>query len=286
MIKAADPEGKGINFIINHGNDDSGRIDPSTGLPAAYPAYPFFATNVVIRLTPPLRDVTVRQAIDVIARVAETPLSYSVEDYAVVFTPSPPTALHTRWFRIDANTFSRALSDALTTNMDRRLRKRAARRQGLVDSPLPGKARQISVKPSGSELLNEARRLFTRAGVDFTVPGKSLVFSERLGQMVVRATLQDLAIIDQNILLLNTPPPQLTIEVKVRRDHRVRLEGHRFRLVPPKHPETNSGLGPDQIVRDIGDKGRRAGPLRAQPAALNRQIFLTSFKNLCRRTNH
>jgi general secretion pathway protein D len=52
------------------------------------------------------------------------------------------------------------------------------------------------------------------AGVDLSQPGKALVFNERLGQLMVRATLQDLDIIEQAILVLNTPPPQVTIETR------------------------------------------------------------------------
>jgi beta-lactamase regulating signal transducer with metallopeptidase domain len=210
MIKAADPEGKGINFIIHHGNDDSGRIDPSTGLPESYP---FFATKVVVRLTP-LRDVTARQAIDAIVRVAETPLRYSVEDYAVVFTPSPPAALHTRWFRIAPNTFIWPMSESATTNMDQAIKEASSAPPVLVDSPLPGKVYRTSVTPTGQHENAEARRFFTKAGVDFTVPGKSLVFNERLNQLAVRATLQDLDIIEQALQVVNKPPPQVTIEVK------------------------------------------------------------------------
>lgn len=212
MIKAADPDGKGINFIINHGINDSGRVDPSTGLPETDP---LFATKVVIRLMPPLRDVTARQVIDAIVRTAETPIWYAVEDYAVVFSlTSPPPALHTRWFRIDANTFSRAMIESLTTNMDQAIKEAISAPPVLVDSPLPGKVRRFSVKPTGSELVEDARRLFTTAGVDFTVPSKSLVFSERRSQLMVRATQQDLDIIERAIQVMHTPPPQVTIEVK------------------------------------------------------------------------
>lgn len=59
-----------------------------------------------------------------------------------------------------------------------------------------------------------ARQYFTTIGVDFTVPGKSLVFNERLGQLVVRASLQDLDMIDQAVQALNMSPPQIQIEAK------------------------------------------------------------------------
>ncbi|MBK8001637.1 MAG: hypothetical protein IPK15_23775 [Verrucomicrobia bacterium] len=59
-----------------------------------------------------------------------------------------------------------------------------------------------------------ARQFFTTAGVDFNVPGKQLIFNDRLGQLMVRATLQDLDIIEQAVQVLNMAPPQVTIEAK------------------------------------------------------------------------
>ena len=59
-----------------------------------------------------------------------------------------------------------------------------------------------------------ARQYFTSAGVDFTTPGKQLIFNDRLGQLMVRATLQDLDMIDQAVQVLNMAPPQVTIEAK------------------------------------------------------------------------
>jgi beta-lactamase regulating signal transducer with metallopeptidase domain len=209
-IRSADPESKGINFIINDAID-YGRVDPSTGLPESEP---YFATKVVIRMTQPLRDITARQALDAIIKCAESPLRYGVEDYAVVFSPSPPRPpFHTRWFRVAPNAFSRVTSESLATNMDQAIKEAISAPPELVDSPLPGKVYRTSVTPT-PQVNAEARRLFTKAGVDFTVPGKSLVYNERLGQLIVRATLKDLDIIEQAVHRLTAPPPQVTIEVK------------------------------------------------------------------------
>jgi general secretion pathway protein D len=55
---------------------------------------------------------------------------------------------------------------------------------------------------------------FTTAGVNLTDPGKMVFFNDRLGELMVRGSLQDLEIIEQAIELLNQAPPQLTIEAK------------------------------------------------------------------------
>ena len=46
-------------------------------------------------------------------------------------------------------------------------------------------------------------------------PPKSLFFNDRSGQILVRASLQDLDIIEQAIQVLNIAPPQITIEAKI-----------------------------------------------------------------------
>jgi general secretion pathway protein D len=54
---------------------------------------------------------------------------------------------------------------------------------------------------------------FAAAGVNLAPP-KSIFFNDRLGELLVRATLQDLEIIQQAIEMLNLTPPQVTIEAK------------------------------------------------------------------------
>jgi len=54
---------------------------------------------------------------------------------------------------------------------------------------------------------------FKAAGVDLAPP-KNVFFNDRLGELLVRASLSDLEIIEQAIELLNQAPPQVTIEAK------------------------------------------------------------------------
>ena len=111
--KLRDPEKKGLNFIINKNVDPvpqaAPAIDPATGLPAAAaaPGAEVDITATSINLKPALRDVSLRQALDAIVKVADLPIKYSIEEYAIVFSlrAAEPVPLHTRWFRIDPNTF-------------------------------------------------------------------------------------------------------------------------------------------------------------------------------------
>src|SRR6266568_8764421 len=59
----------------------------------------------------------------------------------------------------------------------------------------------------------EVRGFFTTLGVDLS-PGKNVFWNDRQGTLLVRATMQDLDIIEAAIQALNITPPQLTIKAK------------------------------------------------------------------------
>jgi type II secretory pathway component GspD/PulD (secretin)/tetratricopeptide (TPR) repeat protein len=63
-------------------------------------------------------------------------------------------------------------------------------------------------------IIPTVKSFFTTAGVDLTTPGKAVFFNDRLGVLMVRATLQDLDTIEKSIQMLNMNPPQLTIRAK------------------------------------------------------------------------
>jgi type II secretory pathway component GspD/PulD (secretin) len=281
--KNRDPEKKGLNFIINNNIDPIPApepvVDPATGLPVAAAAFggDIDITQTTIRLVPPLSDVTLREALEAIVKVADRPIKYSVEDYAVVISLKAPEtpALHTRWFKIDPNTFMQGIQGVSAFDFGESQGggggggggrggggggrgggggggrggggqgqggqgggggaeyvgvSLAAQRQGaggqgaqqaqvrqpgqvVVPGAGPGVDHVTTVTPA-DQIIAIARQFFTTAGVDFTTPGKSLVFNDRAGQLMVRATLQDLDIIEQAVHVLNMSPPQVTIEAK------------------------------------------------------------------------
>jgi general secretion pathway protein D len=63
-------------------------------------------------------------------------------------------------------------------------------------------------------VIPAVRSFFQTAGVNLNDPGKAVFFNDRLGYLMVRATLQDLDTIDKAIQMLNMSPPQLTIRAK------------------------------------------------------------------------
>jgi beta-lactamase regulating signal transducer with metallopeptidase domain len=89
-----DPEKLGVNFLINPNSPPVvtvGQVDPATGLPVAVPAETFDVSSVTIKFNLPLRHVTMKDVLDAVVKVADHPIEYSLEDYAVVFSVKPQT---------------------------------------------------------------------------------------------------------------------------------------------------------------------------------------------------
>jgi type II secretory pathway component GspD/PulD (secretin)/tetratricopeptide (TPR) repeat protein len=63
-------------------------------------------------------------------------------------------------------------------------------------------------------LIPLVKQFFTAAGVDLTTNGRALFFNDRQGILMVRATLQELDIVEQALQVMNAAPPQVTIEAK------------------------------------------------------------------------
>ncbi|HWW00689.1 MAG TPA: hypothetical protein VNZ64_13410 [Candidatus Acidoferrum sp.] len=122
QAKRRDPEKRGINFIINNNTDSgstgaptgpTGAIDPTTGLPVAAPApaEQVDIGQISIKIVPALNDVRLADVLDAIVKVADRPIKYSIEDYAVVFSLKgrEPSPLYVRYIKVDPNTFEQGL---------------------------------------------------------------------------------------------------------------------------------------------------------------------------------
>ena len=89
-----DPEKTGVNFLINPNFPPvalTGEVDPNTGLPLAASGEAFDMSSVVIKFNLPLRNVSMKDVLDAIITVADHPIEYKLEDYAVVFSAKPQT---------------------------------------------------------------------------------------------------------------------------------------------------------------------------------------------------
>lgn len=81
--KKRDPDKKGINFMINPMPPP---MPPEAAPPGAVPREAVDINSITIKITPPLADVRLVDALDAVVKVADHPIQYSVEDYGVVFS--------------------------------------------------------------------------------------------------------------------------------------------------------------------------------------------------------
>ena len=102
-----DPDKVGINFFINP-NADAPAVAPDPNLPAAPPAD---LNTVTIKVNPSLSDLRLADVLDLITKVSDQPIKYTIEDYAIIFSPRTPEpqTLYTRTFKVDPNTFVQGL---------------------------------------------------------------------------------------------------------------------------------------------------------------------------------
>lgn len=301
-----DPDGVGINFMINPYKDATGlgSIVPTdiTGQQAAGAGgvggrQTVDMSQITITISPPMSDLRFADVLDAITKVAEQPIRYTVEDYAVVFSPKPDdqVPLYSKVFKVDPNTFIQGLQGVFAISLNPGISSGATGGSGgggggaqggqggssggtsSTGATIPGvnfapgaaanaqgsaggaalggagaagglggaaasglaigagvggvagaaAAGQAAGALFGNGALNFVtrpidtvalhalvRQYFTAAGVVLTEPGKSVFFNDRTGLLYVRATEQDLEIIQQAIETLNQTPPELTIEAK------------------------------------------------------------------------
>ena len=113
-----DPDKRGINFIVNQNVDSGGATAaaaPTIGpdgnpLPAPPPEQVDMGA-ISIKINPALNDVRLADVLDAIVKVADRPIKYSIEDYAIIFSLKgrEATPLYTRTFKVDPNTFYQGL---------------------------------------------------------------------------------------------------------------------------------------------------------------------------------
>jgi general secretion pathway protein D len=256
-----DPEQRGINFLINPHSDAGVAAAPTDTTNPAQPTPPGVTptapvpvapttvdlSQVTIKIAPPLSDVTLADVLDAITKVADVPIKYTIEDYAVVFSPRPPeaVALYSKQFHVDPNTFVQGLESVRLMDLSNfgqsggggggRRGGGGGQQQGSPTVEIPsvglgpisqgrqgggvqnaqGVGLNFVTRTNSTQTLHEmVRAYFTAAGVNLTDPGKTVFFNDRTGLLLVRASLQDLEVIASAVEMLNQAPPQLTIESK------------------------------------------------------------------------
>jgi hypothetical protein len=303
QAKLRDPDKKGINFLINPNGDTSvtvasgpgggpggpggfggpgaAAVDPATGLPVAQASTtvgggePVDLNTVIIKINPGLTDVRLADVLDAIVKVADHPIKYSIEDYAIVFAArgaEQPTLL-SRHFRVDPNTFEQGLQSVSAISFGEANSSGSSGGSGGSSGGGGGSSGGsgqnnngavvpvINVAPGSSGLRSQgqgggggggggggntggpggtggtgangngglnyittdnytvtistqARLFFSTLGVNLNLPGKSIFFNDRLGELFVRATSDDLDTIENAIEVLNHVAPQIHIKAR------------------------------------------------------------------------
>ena len=160
-----DPAGGGIPFIMN---PPPRRQDETVAL-----------EDVRVRLAQPLSNLRLVDVLEVIVKVADKPLKYSIEDFGVVFsfrhTETPP--LHTRIFKVEPGSFGAHLR-ALT----------------------------------GKDDMAEALRKFLADLNVNLAPPKNIYCNDSEGTIIVRGAPQDLEMIETAINVIRMTPPQVNVK--------------------------------------------------------------------------
>ena len=286
LIDGIVPEG--INIIVDQntgqiqqsgfgGDPSQGGFDPNDpfgggGFPQAQEdAEVDIAQEVTITIDPALRNITLHQLFEIIMKLSNIPIKYSVEDWGIMFSHAPAEGprLETRTYRVDPDTFIQGLQSVGVGYVSADSGQGGGGQgggggggqggggggfggggQGGQGGGIGGSASAafaegglagVTRTTSALEIQVLVREFFTACGVDLgqaNVPQggqgggfggggfggdsggqggtsqKALFFNDRLGLLFVRATRQDLDIIDEAIKILNATTPQIQIEAK------------------------------------------------------------------------
>jgi type II secretory pathway component GspD/PulD (secretin)/tetratricopeptide (TPR) repeat protein len=267
-----DPDKRGINFLVNQNVDTGGpsaTAAPQLGpdgqpLPSA-PQEPLDMSGILITINPALTDIRLADVLDAIVKVADRPIKYSIEDYAIVFSlkaHETTTPLYVRTFKVDPNTFYQGLQGVgafvfgESSNVGQNnssggfggssggggggssggssgsstvgaIISRVTVAPGTATGGRSGGGGQQSGAGGGLNFITRTNNMVdvSRAAINYFEalgvhldpaqnPGKALFFNDRQGMLVVRATMQDLDIVEAAIQILNIVPPQVNIKSK------------------------------------------------------------------------
>ena len=254
-----DPDKEGINFMINPNivvsAPGAAGIDPTTGAPIPAPvAEPMDMNNVIVKITTPLRNISLANALEAIVQVADKPIRFSIQEYAVVFSQRPPDTaqLETRTFKVDPNTFAQGLQAVGAFPLGNLIQSQnsgggggaslggggaGGQGGGVFDIPRvfisgssqggigggggggaggTGQGIGIPGVTATNLVLNiqQVVRDFFTAAGVNVLPPNMIFFNDRTGMLMARATSTELDVIQKAIETLNVAPPQVTIEAK------------------------------------------------------------------------
>jgi hypothetical protein len=253
-----DPKKRGINFLINPSSREAGSpgVDPTTGAPL--PPQPIDIGSAIVRINLPLKDVRLLDMLDVIKKVAEPPIRYSIEEYGVVFSSAPAQPfgqMISRTFKVDADTLAQGLANVAGLAVNQASPRGQTQSQQL------------------SDLL---RQFLASAGVTIESPNQ-VFYNDRTGILMIRVSDQEHDIVQAAVEMLsgektvsNSPAPTAPSLGRPRAEVEPNNDTYRFsvreqlgaRLPDAKSAAAESDTIPLPRPVVVIGKVMKAGPIR------------------------
>lgn len=187
LTKAADPEGVGVNMILDRSvteapptwNEEK-RVwarDPLIAEPGP--------DAIRVTIDPALGETPLQAIFPAIVKGAAAPLSYLVQDYGVVFrTPPPQLQLLTRTYRIPRDAIERAVRSTQGEVRDR------------------------------AWFQDKVREVLATSGVSFAPPN-AVYYNDAQGLLMMRVTAEEITAVERIIEQITTVPAMVVVEAKV-----------------------------------------------------------------------
>jgi tetratricopeptide (TPR) repeat protein len=253
--KKFDPEKKGLNFLINDVSPAAPLLD-AAGNPVPV-ARPVALSEGLVRVTQPLKNLTLRQALDVICKSAELPTQFSVEEYAIAFIPRGPVAYYSRIFRVSPDAFIQGLQGVvgspvlgITTGGGNQPGATGQNQPATTTPAAPVRATVPATVPATQRTAAEAnalvRQYFQSAGVTAlgaTNGSTRVTFNPENGLLLVRGTTNDLRVIEQAIQKVQPLPAPATNAAT----NSLPAPNPYYRTNSPAQPAPHSGKGAQRI---------------------------------------
>lgn len=201
--RRADPEHTGIDIILSPTLPGAALTVDSSDLPVKPPEINL--NRVVVRLGSKLKDLTLEDILNIIIKVSESKLCFSVEDFGIVISPESAEAkpLHTRIFHVEAEKFQKLFQDAQAPTTNALTEPNST--HGGTTTNRAGGISFLSEAPT-TTVISGVRKFLSNIGVNLADPGKALFFNDRLGLLMIRATLEDLDAIEKAFQSLDIMP--------------------------------------------------------------------------------
>jgi hypothetical protein len=210
--KQRDPEGKGINFVIN----------PQISNPTNNTRESVNISTYTVSTRGILTNAPLSLVLSVITTHANKPIGYAIEDYGITFSPkaeNEPPPLITRRFKINPETFYSELQKAgLLTPEQSDTGGFTYRTNGAIN--------QVPNDSSALKVVQLAVvKYFAAHGLNLQPPN-AVFLNDRQGTLLIRATASDLDSIERLLAQLNglstmsatndkiASKPQINIKVK------------------------------------------------------------------------